>query len=200
MTSLPFPSRTLVGIVLIAVSVGGVGIIMNASQQTRVVAITVQEVIAGQQISPTDVMAIAVPESAVFDTYAIPEDFAQSPVASRSLGLGHLVPLSVLGQESLSDDSIVTVELSIGAPEWLRAGALTELWVAPPGSENSFLAPFVLSPEVSVLSVTRDEGFAADSLTSRVEVLVPRRHLAGAIHALANGYFLHLSPVGGPRS
>jgi hypothetical protein len=199
MTRFLIPHRTLLGVLLIAVSVGGVGLVITSSQQTRVVAITAQEVIAGQQISPADVISVVVPDVSVFDTYASPADFAEAPVVSRSLGFGHLVPLGLLGQESLSDDSIVTLELSIGSPDWLQAGALTELWVAPPGAENSFLAPFVLSPEVSILRVSRDEGFAADSLTSRVEVLVPRRHLPGAIHALANGYFVHLSPVGGPR-
>jgi hypothetical protein len=176
-----------------------VGFVVNESQQTRVVAVTATEIIAGQRIAESDVVALVVPQGAVFDGYAHPTDFSDSPVARQSLGSGQLVPKGILGFETLSDDSVITIELSIGSPDWLRAGAVTELWVAPPGAENTFLAPFVLAPEVSILKVSKDEGFAADTLRTRVEVLVPRRHLPGAIHALANRYFLHLSPIDGPR-
>jgi hypothetical protein len=162
-----------------------------------VIAITLEEVAAGQSIGPSGVQALTVPDDPVFNTYAGPPDFALSPITARSLGVGQLIPLGALGSEALSDDSVVTLELSIGEPEWLMAGALTELWVASPGAENSFLAPFVLSPEVRILRVSKDEGFAADTLTTRVDVLVPRRYLPGVIHALANRYFLHLSPVNG---
>jgi hypothetical protein len=196
---MPFPSRTLVGLGLVVVSLAGVGFVVNESQQTRVIAVTATEIIAGQRIAESDVVALVVPQGDVFDAYAHPADFSDSPVTSQSLGSGQLVPKAILGFETLSDDSVITIELSIGSPDWLRAGAVTELWVAPPGAENTFLAPFVLAPRVSILKVSRDEGFAADTLRTRVEVLVPRRHLPGAIHALANRYFLHLSPIDGPR-
>jgi hypothetical protein len=189
--------RTLIGIFLVAASVIGVGAVINYSLTTRVVAITTKEIIAGQSLGASDVLLLSVLHDPVFDSYATPGDLVDAPIALRALGAGQLIPLGSLGREVISDDSVVTLELSIGEPEWLRAGALTELWVAPPGAENSFLAPFVLAPEVRILRVSKDEGFAADTLSTRVDVLVPRRYLPGTIHALANRYFLHLSPTAG---
>jgi hypothetical protein len=190
-------SKTLVGIALVVASVAGVGAIVSNFSKTRVIAITLGEVAAGQSIDASDVQALTVMDDPLFNNYATPQDFVSSPISARSLGAGQLIPLGALGSEVLSDDSVVTLELSIGEPEWLKAGALTELWVAAPGAENSFLAPFVLSPQLRILRVSKDEGFAADTLTTRVDVLVPRRYLPGVIHALANRYFLHLSPLSG---
>jgi hypothetical protein len=140
---------------------------------------------------------VNVPDSPVFDSYLTPGDVTGSLIVTQSLQAGELIPLDAVGMEPISDDSVITLELAIGQPEWLQAGAVAELWVAPPAAENSFLAPFVLAPAITILHVTKDEGFAADSVTTRVDILVSRRHMAGVIHALANRYFVHLSPASG---
>jgi hypothetical protein len=185
------------GVTLVVLALSGVGLVVQESTQTRVIAVTLDTVVAGQRLSSADVQEVSVPDSAVFDSYATPDDLSNSQVAIRSLPAGELIPLDAVGVEPMSDDSVVTLELSIGQPEWLQAGAVAELWVAPPAAENSFLAPFVLAPSITILHVTKDEGFAADSVTTRVDILVSRRHMAGVIHALANRYFVHLSPAGG---
>ena len=68
------------------------------------------------------------------------------------------------------------------------------LWVAPPASENSFSAPFVLSGNVVIESVMRDEGFAVDGSHSQVNILMSPQDVPGVVHALANRYFLYLVP------
>jgi hypothetical protein len=53
----------------------------------------------------------------------------------------------------------------------------------------------VLSPEVIIDRVAAEDGFAADNTVSLVDVRVPIRDLPGAIHAVANNYFVYLTPV-----
>ena len=81
-----------------------------------------------------------------------------------------------------------------GQPGWLAPGQRVSLWVAPPASENSFSAPFVLSRNVLIESVSQDEGFAADRTVRQVNLLVARKDIPGIIHALSNSYYLHLVP------
>ncbi len=189
--------RTLVGLALVVIAITGVGLIVQESTRTRIIAVALETVVVGQALGSSDVQGLSVPDSPVFDSYARPDDVSGSAIVTRSFVAGELIPRDALGREAISDDSIVTLELSIGQPEWLQSGAVAELWVAPLATENSFLAPFVLAPEVTILRVNKDEGFAADAITTRVEVLVPRRHMAGVIHALANRYFIHLGPASG---
>ena len=68
------------------------------------------------------------------------------------------------------------------------------LWVAPPASENSFSAPFVLSGNVLIESVNKDDGFAADGAFRQVNIVVAHQDVPGVVHALANKYFLYLVP------
>lgn len=187
--------RTLVGLALVVVSLVGVGLVIQESAQTRVIAVASGALVAGQVLSPSDVEPLTVPDSAVFDAYATMSDADSVSILTRSVSPGEFIPREILGTDQLSDDSVVTIELSIGQPEWLVAGARAELWVSPAAAENSFLAPFVLAPEVTLVRVAKDEGFAADSVTTRVDLLVPRRHMPGVVHALANRYFIHLSPA-----
>jgi hypothetical protein len=189
--------RLALGVGLVMVSLAGVWFVVSESTATRTVAVSDAELIAGQSVSSSDFRALQVPEDPLFDGYASLQDVSGGAVLRRGVASGELVPLGVLSDATLIDDSVITVSLAIGQPDWLRAGAKVELWVAPTSAENSFLSPFVLSPEVTIVAVSSDEGFAADGVTTRVEILVPRRDLPGAIHAMANRYFIHLTPVNG---
>ena len=64
-------------------------------------------------------------------------------------------------------------------------------------SESAFSSPFVLSNEVVIDRVAFDDGFAADAQLSHVDIRIVNRDVPGAIHALANSYFLYLTPIGG---
>ncbi len=115
-------------------------------------------------------------------------------VASRSIATSELMRALDFQEPSTLDDTVITIKLSIGSASWLHRGAAVEIWVAPPASENSFSAPFILSPEAVIDAIAVDEGFAADGASSRVDLRSPLRHAPDAIDALANGYFLHLTP------
>ena len=90
---------------------------------------------------------------------------------------------------------MLTVSQTVGQPQWLAPGQVVQIWVAPPVSENSFSAPFVLSPEAVIARVSQDEGFAANGRESLIDIRVPSRDVPAMIHALANEYFVHLAPV-----
>jgi hypothetical protein len=190
-------ARTLLGVSLVVVSVAVVGFITNDRSDTQVVVAAKNALVLGQLMSSDDVVEIRVPTTAPFDLYLKSADLVADSYLGRSLEPSELIPRSALVSKKPHDDAVVTLELRIGSPAWLRSGVVAELWVSPHGPNNSFSPPFVVSPEVVVVAVSREDGFAADQTTSRVDVLVPRRHLPEVLHALANKHAIHLTGVGG---
>lgn len=189
--------RTAVGVSLVVASVAVVGFITTDNSDTRMVLVAPDGLVQGQAVTLADVVEVRVQASPAFDPYLSSLDQVVGLYANQSVGAGELVPRSVLVEEKPNDDAVVTLELRIGNPAWLSSGVVAELWVSPLADTNTYAPPFVVSPQVVVADVTREDGFAADQTTSRVDVLIPRRHLPSVLHALANKHVLHLTPVGG---
>lgn len=190
-------ARTLLGVTLVVSSVAVVGFVSSDRSDTQLVVAAKNALVVGQLLSVDDVIEVRVPSTASFDLYFTRADLTPGSYPVRSLEAGELIPRSAVVTEKPDDDAVVTLELRVGSPAWLRSGVVAELWVSPHGANNSFAPPFVVSPEVVVVAVSREDGFAADQTASRVDVLVPRRHLPAVLHALANKHTIHLTGVRG---
>jgi hypothetical protein len=194
------PRRALLqatlGVVLVGASVFGVGALLDQADQTRTVGIVAGDVSAGASVRDMEVDFIEIPSTVTRLESLTQEEWASlsDMVANRTLRAGDVVSASDFSLPDNSDLTGITLDLSIGEPSWLAPGQRVVLWVAPPASENSFSAPFVLSANVLIESVSKDEGFAADGAFRQVSVLVSFDDVPDVIHALANRYFLYLVP------
>lgn len=189
--------RTAIGALLVGGSVLGVLYTLSTSSQTMTVMVATSPLVPGTEVVEADLRALAVPVHSVFDGALRPSDIGSPLFVTGAVAVGEVIPRGAVSGTAPTDDSIVTIELAVGEPAWLRPGAVAELWVSPPEGANGFGAPFVVSPGVVVTAVSREDGFAANALSSRADILVPRRDLPGVIHALANGFFISLTPVTG---
>lgn len=197
-TSSPSPwVRSAIGGVLVVGSVVGVLHTLSAGTETMTVVIASTPLAVGALLAEGDTHQVDVPVHLVFDSALRPAQLAGALYVTSPIAEGSVIARTSVSATALTDDSTVTLALSVGSPAWLRPGAVAELWVAPPEGANGFGAPFVVSPRVAIIAVSRDDGFAADALSSRVDVLVPRRHLPSVIHAVANGFYVQLTPVTG---
>ena len=189
--------RSALGGVLVVGSVTGVLYTLNTGVETMTVIVANSPLSAGAQIGESDTRLVDVPVHPVFESALDPATLSGQLFVTSPLAEGSVIGANSVSPSAPTDDSTVTLQLSVGQPTWLRQGAVAELWVAPPEGTNGFGAPFVVSPHVAIIAVSRDDGFAADALTSTVDVLVPRRHVPSVIHALANGFYVSLTPVTG---
>lgn len=183
--------------VLVGASILGVAVVLEESAQTRTVAVSRTDVPSGVSAGEMDIELLEIPES-VDSLPSLTGDEVQGlsrMVLNRPVRPGDVLSLRDFSLPENVDAAGITIDLSIGEPVWLTPGRRVTLWVAPPASENSFSAPFVLSPNVLIDTVSRDEGFAADEAFRQVNVLVSPRDIPGVVHALANRYFLYLVPV-----
>ena len=194
------PPRVLIqgglGVVLVVGSVIAVAVLINEGADTRTIAVSASDISAGARITDLSI-----------DFVEVPGNFASLPsltggdmdglatmVTNRPLRAGDVLSARDFSLPVNRDGSGMTIDLSIGEPAWLTPGRRVVLWVAPPASENSFSAPFVLSGNVLIESVSKDEGFAADGAFRQVNIVVAHQDVPGVVHALANRYFLYLVP------
>lgn len=195
-----FPRRGLLqatlGLVFVGSSVLGVAALLEQSELSRTIAVITGDVSVGASISEVGVDFLEVPSDTpgIASLTAEEWDSLVGMVVNRSLRAGDVLSARDFSLPENRDLTGITFDLSIGQPIWLTPGQRVVLWVAPPASENSFSAPFVLSPNVLIDSVTRDEGFAADGALRQVSVLVSQEDVPSLVHALSNRYFLYLVP------
>lgn len=172
------PRRALLqatlGVVLVGASVFGVGALLDQADQTRTVGLVRGDVSAGASVRDMEVDFIEIPSTVIRLESLTQEEWASlsDMVANRSVRAGDVVSASDFSLPDNSDLTGITLDLSIGEPSWLPPGQRVVLWVAPPASENSFSAPFFLSANVLIESVSKDEGFAADGAFRQVSVHV----------------------------
>ena len=194
------PPRVLIqgglGVVLVAGSVIAVAALIDEGGDTRTIAVLGSDVSAGVGVTDLSIDFVAVPGNLP----SLPSltggdiDGLATMVTNRPLRAGDVLSARDFSLPVNRDGSGMTIDLSIGEPAWLTPGRRVVLWVAPPASENSFSAPFVLSGNVLIESVSKDEGFAADGAFRQVNIVVAHQDVPGVVHALANKYFLYLVP------
>ena len=194
------PPRVLIqgglGVVLVAGSVFAAAALIDEGGDTRTIAVLGSDVSAGVDVTDLSIDFVAVPGNLP----SLPSltggdiDGLATMVTNRPLRAGDVLSARDFSLPVNRDGSGMTIDLSIGEPAWLTPGRRVVLWVAPPASENSFSAPFVLSGNVLIESVSKDEGFAADGAFRQVNIVVAHQDVPGVVHALANKYFLYLVP------
>jgi hypothetical protein len=185
------------GLLLIGGSVWGVTSILESQSATRALILTSADARAGVTFSEVSVETVEVPENLTAFPPLTDADIESlaGMVTTRALRAGEPISKGDFAYPHNRDFTAVTIALAVGEPPWLEPGQRVSLWVAPPASENSFSAPFVLSANALIESVGKEEGFAADTTTRQVNLMIAHRDVPGVIHALANKYFVHLVPV-----
>ena len=181
---------------LVAGSVFAVAALIDEGGDTHTIAVSASDVSAGVGVNDLSVDFVEVTGNLA----PLPSltggdiDGLATMVTNRPLRAGDVLSARDFSLPVNRDGSGMTIDLSIGEPAWLTPGRRVVLWVAPPASENSFSAPFVLSGNVLIESVSKDEGFAADGAFRQVNIVVAHQDVPGVVHALANKYFLYLVP------
>ena len=181
---------------MVAASVGGITLMVDRSAVSAPIAVVTADTGIGVSSRDVEVQFVdIVVDSSYLPTLSEQDWEALSDtVTNRPLRAGEVVSTRDFSLPNRSDLTGIVLDLSIGQPAWLAPGQRVTLWVAPPASENSFSAPFVVSANVVIESVSGEEGFAIDEGVRQVSVLVGSEDIPDVLHALANGYFLALVP------
>lgn len=188
--------RFLIGIVLVAVSIGGVWAIVSSAGSTAPALQATRTIVRGEVISADDFRVVDVSLGALTDDYLRSEDLAAGQVAARTIDTGELVPRTAVGATDDGRSTTIVVESSISIPDGVDAGTVVELWQAPLREDGrSFDAPRILVADAIVSEVLEAEGMLSAS-RSAVELVVDRADVAEILAAISGEAALSVVPVG----
>lgn len=188
-------ARFLIGIVLVALSIGGVWFIVSASDDATPVLQASRTITKGETLTSADFRVVEVGLGALTDDYLGPQDLKPGQVASRTVQKGEIVPVAVAAPADADRSTTIVVESSTGIPEDVEPGTVVELWHAPPLDDGrSYDAPRILVADVIVRTVLENDGVLADAGT-QVEIVIDRADVADVLAAVTGGSALSVVPV-----
>lgn len=189
--------RLLIGLALVAGSVGGVVALVGAVDSRTTVYAAAAALSPGDRIDRGDLVEREVSLDGADGLYVRAGELpADGLVVVQPVRDGELVPRAAVGDASGVRSTALVLELTAPPSSAVRAGALVDVWASPADPEGrGFGAPVVLVPDAVVVRVVEDEGLVSSG-GSVVEVLVPRSRVARVLQAQAADDALAVVPAG----
>lgn len=188
--------RLAIGVVLVLASLAGVWLVVQQSSRTEAAWSATRTLLPGETVAAGDVQQVAVrmpqSEARYLDGSVDPLGL----VVAATVGEGEVLPLRAVGQAASADRAAVVIDVDGALPRAIRAGALVDVWTAPPTDEG-FAAPSVLVDDAIVVGVLEDEGLLA-SAGRQLELLVPLDQTAPLLEAMSNEHALSVVPLAQP--
>lgn len=191
----PGDVRFLIGIVLVVLSIGGVWVLVAASDDVTPVLQANRTITEGEVLVAGDFQVADVGLGALAGQYLTADGLGEGQVAARTLHKGELVPLSAAADAADARTTTIVIESSTRIPQDVIAGSVVEIWHAPPLDEGrTFDSPRILVADVIVREVIESEGMLADSGAS-VELVIDRADVSDVLAAVTGGSALSLVPA-----
>jgi len=189
-------ARFLIGIAVVALSIGGVWAVVSSSGTTTPVLQATRTIALGEALVSEDFQVVEVGLGTVTDRYLAPQELHAGQVASRTVFAGELLATSAAESADANRTTTIVVESSTGIPADVAAGSVIELWHSPPVDDSGSQGPpRILVADATVTSVTKAEGMlSADGTTA--EVVIDRADVAEVLAAITGGSVLSVVPIG----
>jgi hypothetical protein len=189
-------ARFLIGIAVVALSIGGVWAVVSSSGTTTPVLQATRTIALGEALVSGDFQVVEVGLGAVTDRYLSPQQLRPGQVASRTVFEGELMAATAAEDADANRTTTIVVESSTGIPADVVAGSVIELWHSPPLDDGSSQGPpRILVADAVVTSVTKTEGMLAAGGTT-AEVVIDRADVADVLAAITGGSVLSIVPIG----
>ena len=188
--------RFLIGVALVALSIGGVWLIVAASDDATPLLRATRTITEGEVLTSDDFQVVEVGMGSLADGYLAPEDLRSGRIAGRTIEKGEIVPVSALTDADRLRTTTVVIDSSNGIPEGVHTGTVVEVWQAPLLDDGrTYDTPRILVADVTVHQVQEPEGMLAES-DPRLEIVIDRADVADVLAAVTGGAALSIVPVG----
>ena len=186
--------RFLIGLLLVAASVGGVLAIVSTADSTIRVYTARDAISPGDRIDAGDLVEVSVRLDAA-DLYLLPGDIPDDGlVVVKAVAEGELVPTSAVGLVAGLRLASVVVTVAGQLPASVGPGSTVDLWAASQQETSSFGPPSVIVSGAMVVRQLESDGLVSSGDASSLELLVPRSKIARVLEAIANEDALSVIP------
>lgn len=208
-----FDPRFAIGIVLVVVSVLGVGALVSAANASVEVLAARSPLTPGQKVHVADLTPTSVRVGRTAALYLKASDVpAAGLIVTRVVEAGELVAHSAVGSEAGRSLTSIVVASGSALAASVVPGSRVDLWSSAPADASAegqsggdergaprsggpvFGAPTVLVSSAIVVRLVDAKNLVASSGAS-VELLLPKSAAATVLDAIANGAALSVLPV-----
>ena len=191
--------RFVIGLLLVAASVGGVIAIVSAADRSLQVYAAREPLSVGDLITADDVVYLSVRVDDAETLYLVDGDMpATGLIVTKPVAAGELVPTSAVGSAAGLRYTALVITVSSRLAGSIQPGSLVDLWASRETDAGGFGPPSVLVSSATVVRLIEDDGFVVGETAITVEVLVPKSKVARVLEAIANRDALSLVPVNLP--
>jgi hypothetical protein len=191
--------RFVIGLVLVAASITGVGAIVAGSDRTTAVYTARSTLTVGDELTATDLVETRVQLGAAAELYLVPAaDLKSGLLVTQTILAGELVPRSAVGKSSGSDVTSVVVDVPGRLAASIAAGSVVDIWSARATGPSEYAPPTILVGQASVVRIIEPTGIIAAENGRSVEILVPKANVGAVLEAIMNGDALAVVPVNTP--
>ena len=194
-----FDPRFAIGLALVVAAVGGVYLIVSASDQTTAVFTARSALAVGDRVEAADLVPTQVRLGGTGDLYVTPDRLPDDGlVVTRTIAAGELVPASAVGRTTGTEVTSVVVELTSGLAANIGPGSVVDVWSARKTDPNTFGPPTVLVDQAAVVRLVEPTGLVAGGGIRTLEILVPKDAVAAVLESIANRDAIAVVPVNEP--
>lgn len=194
-----FDPRFAIGLALVVAAVGGVYLIVSASDQTTAVFTARSALAVGDRVDAADLVPTQVRLGGTGDLYVTPDRLPDDGlVVTRTIAAGELVPASAVGRTTGTEVTSVVVELTSGLAANIGPGTVVDVWSARKTDPNTFGPPTVLVDQAAVVRLVEPTGLVAGGGIRTLEILVPKDAVAAVLESIANRDAIAVVPVNEP--
>ena len=194
-----FDPRFLIGLALVAASIGGVWFVVGGIDTSVAVYAARGPLQVGDLVAAGDLVVTPVRMASAGNLYVTPESLPPDGLlVTRTVAAGELLPKAAVGTSAGTAVTRLVVDTAQTLSDSLTPGAVADVWAARQVERGRFDPPVVLVESASVVRVIERTGLMAGGSGQSVEILVPREKVASVLESVANEDAIALIPVNVP--
>jgi hypothetical protein len=194
-----FDPRFIIGLVLVAASIGGVYLLVASTDHTTTVYSTRSALAVGDRIEAGDLVKSQVRLGPASNLYLAPNQLPKTgAVVTRTVSAGELLPVSAVGAAAGLTVTSMVVDLQSKLAATIEPGSVVDVWSGRATGNTEFEPPTVLVNEASIVRIVEASGIISTETGRSVEILVPREKVAAVLESIARGDSLAVVPVNAP--
>jgi hypothetical protein len=184
----------------VASIVGVVSLVATADDSIDVYA-AASPLNPGDRVMSTDLVVRSVKLNESGEFYIHRGDLpVEGFIATRSIGVGELIPSSSLGSHEGLSLTAVVVSPQGGLATTVSSGASVDVWASAELEDGRYGAPGVIISAATVVRLVEDDSLVSSARGNAIELLVPRSRVARLLEAMANGDVLSVIPANLPAT
>lgn len=175
----------IVGMLLIAISMVGVWLVIEANNRTEEFLVAAQPAASGSVITESSFRVVRLNLGDSSRLYLKPGDLDEGNYLLNTMAVGQLVALGSVASAIIDARQPVVITSTMPIPQKVGVGDFVDIWVSELQDGGVFAPPRTLVLDAEIVDIAEPTGVMADA-QPQVQVLVPVESVSPILDAVAS--------------